>query len=176
MVEEIKFDDVEMFDLEEAKKLLTNIRMLADLRKFPIPKPQSEFGEMGTMQEWVKWYHEQIEYEFGVGIESKVLVVVHYLDEHLRLMVGRVEEGYRKMLGVADRRGKIIENYKKFLEKKNEQVITLQAKLEEKKIIVKETKKTEPPKEEPKKQDTEENKETKPSIDDIEISLDTRKK
>ncbi len=98
---------IEEYDITQAQKLLSNIRFISDLRKFKVSKPFTLMDEI-TMQEWVKIYVENIEWNGSIGIEKEVLHMIHKLDSQMQILSSRAEEGYRKLLMVLERRASII--------------------------------------------------------------------
>lgn len=128
--EMIKDKALDEFDVSQAEKLLESIRFMSDLRKFPIQKPNSITMELGTMQDWLKWYTKTVEWNGRDGTDTEVMKMVYNISADLEILVKRVEEGYRLLLRVLSRRNiKIesltteLENYKEALRicEKNEQ-------------------------------------------------------
>lgn len=100
-IEDTKLDD---FDIDKAQRLLESIRYMADIRKFPVQKPGSASMEMFTMKEWVQWYAAKTEWNGTTGTETEVMRVIQNLNEDLKLLSSRVEEGFQRLLTVLDRR------------------------------------------------------------------------
>lgn len=104
MDNEFNNDKIDTFDVEQAEKLLESIRFISDLRKFPVQKPNSTNMEMTTMQEWVKWYAKTTEWNGKDGTESEVMRMIENIDSDLQIMIRKVEDGFRILLTVSDRK------------------------------------------------------------------------
>ncbi|MFA6089860.1 MAG: hypothetical protein WC755_08435, partial [Candidatus Woesearchaeota archaeon] len=100
----IENSELDKFDTVQAKKLLDSIRFLGDIKKFPVHKPNSVVLEKTTMQEWVKWYAKTTEWNGRDGTEHEVIRMVDDIDSNLRIIVSKVEDGFRKMMTVLDRK------------------------------------------------------------------------
>ena len=114
--DENDMEKIDEFDIEQAEKLLENIRFMADLRSFPVQKPNSITMEMTTMQEWTKWYAKTTEWNGRDGTENEVMKMIYNLDSDMRIMVKRVEEGFRVLLRVLDKKDLRLELIKNRLE------------------------------------------------------------
>jgi hypothetical protein len=98
--------DIEEYDINQTKKLLQNIKILSDLRNYPVQNPKSVTMEKTTLKEFVKWYFTEMEEQGGDELSYKMIEIIHYIDQHLINVTSKVEEGFRKLLTVADRRKK----------------------------------------------------------------------
>lgn len=102
--EDIENNNLDNFDIEKAEKLLESIRFLSDLRRFPCQKPNSNTMEMTTVKNWVAWYAETTEWNGSNNTENEVMKLIYNLDEDLKLLTSRVEEGFQRLLTVMDRK------------------------------------------------------------------------
>lgn len=100
-LEENKFDE---FDLEQAEKLLENIQYMSNLTKFPVRKPNSLTMELTTVDEWVRWYVRITEWNGSSGTENEVMEFIKSIDSDLTIMVKRIEEAFRVLIRVLERR------------------------------------------------------------------------
>ena len=131
MVEIIE-EDIEKFDIVQAKKLLINIRSVSDLRLLKVQDPQGIELKWISMQEWVKWYYRRTQNYGDTGIESQVMNIISNIDQHLTTTTSKVEEGFRKLLNVLEKREKRIKYLKDIIEKKEEVIDELYNKTDEK--------------------------------------------
>jgi len=131
MINGIKEDSLEKFDIDEAQKLLDSIRFMSDLRRFPVQKPNSTGMEMTNMKEWVNWYAKTTEWNGTDGTENEVIKLIYNLDEDMKILTKRVEEGFRRLLSVIDRKDIKIDLLNKEIEKQNEQLRILRTNEEE---------------------------------------------
>ena len=119
---EMEDKQIEEFDIDQAQKLLESIRFMSDMRKFPVQKMFSVTMEMTTMQEWLKQYAKITEWNGRDGTENEVIKMVQNVDSDLQVLVGRVEDGFRRLLTVLDRRELKISLLKNEVEKYKEQI------------------------------------------------------
>ena len=112
-IEELTGNEHDNFDVSQAKKLLENIRYLADMGKFPVSDPRKlDFSKI-DLRQWIKWFKEMVEYNGELGFERDWLQMVMDIDERLIMIKGRVEEGFRNLLMVLERKDITIKNLQK---------------------------------------------------------------
>lgn len=120
--EDIMEDKIEEFDLAQAEKLLENIRFMADLKKFPVQKPNSTTMDMVPLKDWVKWYAQITEWNGKDGVEGEVFKVIYSIEQDMKIVVERIEEGFRKVLSALDRKQIRIELLRNEVAKYKEQI------------------------------------------------------
>jgi len=164
-------------DIDYAKKLLSNIRVMKNLGNIEVINPQSGDLTSKKFKDWMKWYCDYINMYGGIGIEEDVLKVFSAIDNHNYIMVERIEEGFRRLLNVIDKKDEIIERNALNLQEIEKEIIDLKKQINmEGNItynVVDDKIETIPQKiEEPiKKLVEEEIKETKPKFTGIKISV-----
>lgn len=127
-------DIISDFDIEQAKKLLVNIRHLGDLTKFQVKKPLT-IGEKISMKEWVQWYLGRVDWYGMTSAEQEVVKMIESLDQHLSIIISRVEEGFRKLLTVVDKKDTYIKSLQVEVAKLRRIQGTSQEDLEDKKPV-----------------------------------------
>jgi len=118
---------VEAYDIQEAKKLITNINSLKNLQKLPVSKiKRGEVGETYTLKDWIIEYCKVVDWTGGTGYEGDILKILEVIDIHLQTIASRMEEGMRKVLLIADKRGAVIDYYNSVINKYRDLVSRLE--------------------------------------------------
>lgn len=101
-------EQIDIYNKEQAEKLLQNIRILGDIRKLEVPNPESTSLEMTNLKQWIVWLHKRVERYGDFGIESKFIGIIERLDTRMQVSVERAEESVRRLLSIIIRQEKII--------------------------------------------------------------------
>jgi len=101
--------DIEEFDIEAANNLLRSIRVLSDLKKLQVPDPASDNMGSCELQQWMKWFFQQLDSIGSTGLETMAVGMIDRIAVFNGVQVMKVEEGFRRLLTVVDRRQKRID-------------------------------------------------------------------
>ena len=106
----MKTDKLQEFDEDEAKNLLLNFRQMMDIKKYKVPDSSSMWKEDITLNEWLRRFSKRIFYEINPMIGKEFLRILNTIDSQNKLIADRVEEMYRRIMLVAERKDAYIED------------------------------------------------------------------
>lgn len=166
-----EYNKVDEFDIDMANRLLNKIRLINNFAEIRVPNPKTDGLESFNLKEWKKWYIKYTYYYGSNGAEKNVLSVLDIIEKELNIIQIDIEEGYRKILTVSERRGILNKALIDKLKEKDAKIEELQDTLNEAKIPIKSEPVVEPKEEETVKETTE----TEPELEETDMFSKNRK-
>jgi len=97
-------EKLEDYEINEAEKLLRSIKLISNMEKIRVQKPNSNGLEYITLSTWIEWFCENFMISGEMGYEREVLAVLQQIEMNNERITRRIEDGFRKLLNVIERR------------------------------------------------------------------------
>jgi len=108
-----RFDDeVDRFDIKEAKRVMKNIDILTDLHKLKVKQPGAYMEKKISLRTWEELYYKKVEYMGVNSLEAEVPQVIGAIVAHVAKIGDRVKEAFRRQQAVIIRQKMRIRKHK----------------------------------------------------------------